>query len=376
VRRAVVLLVALALLSALVAAAARAGTPAVDARAFTVVDARTGDVLASSDADEPMPIASITKLMTVIVTLHHKQLGDVVRVDPRAAAVGEESIFLDAGDELTVRDLLEGTLIQSANDAADALALSVAPSFPAFAALMNAEGQKLGLRHTHFVRPDGLDAPGEYSTAADVTKLARDAMRIPIVRQIVQMPTATIAGGQVLHTWDDLLGVFPGVIGGKTGHTDDAGWCQVIAARHGGATVYVTMLGSPSRSVRNAGLEALLAWGLAQFRVVPAIDPARSYATVRLPYGRAALRLVPASGLNAEARVGHGLTEHVVAPAAVSLPVTKGEVLGRVTVYDGEHVIGSRALVADRAVKRPGIAGRVRFYGSRTLHHLAGWITP
>ncbi|HVV58854.1 MAG TPA: D-alanyl-D-alanine carboxypeptidase family protein [Gaiellaceae bacterium] len=375
-RRALPLVAVLATLVLSPAAAGASGAPAVDARAYTVVDARTGDVLASSHADEELPIASITKLMTVIVTLQHKRLDDVVRVDPRAAAVGEESIYLDAGDELTVRDLLEGTLIQSANDAADALALSVAPSFAAFAALMNAEARKLGLDHTHFVRPDGLDAPGEYSSAADVTKLGRDAMRIPIVRRIVRMPTATIAGGQVLHTWDDLLGVFPGVLGGKTGHTDDAGWCQVIAARHGGATVYVTMLGSPSRSVRNAGLEALLAWGLAQFRVVPAVDPARTYARVRLPYGRAPLRLVPASGLNAEARVGHGLTERVVAPVAVSLPVRKGQVLGRVTVYDGKRLLGSRALVADRTVERPGVAGRVRFYGSRTLHHLVGWITP
>jgi D-alanyl-D-alanine carboxypeptidase (penicillin-binding protein 5/6) len=314
--------------------------------------------------------------MTVIVTLQHKRLDDVVTVDPRAAAVGEESIYLDAGDQLSVHDLLEGALIQSANDAADALALSVSPSFQAFAVLMNAEAKKLGLAHTHFVRPDGLDAPGEYSTAADVTKLGQDALRIPIVRQIVQMPTATLAGGEVLHTWDDLLGVFPGVIGGKTGHTDDAGWCQVIAARSGGITVYVTMLGSPSRAVRNAGLESLLAWGLAQYRVIPAIDPSHTYATVKLPFGRSPLHLLPASGLNAEARVGHGVTQRVVAPVAVALPVRKGQVLGRVTVYDGERVIGTRALVADRSVKRPGIAGRVRFYGSRTVHRLVGWVTP
>jgi D-alanyl-D-alanine carboxypeptidase len=375
-RRALLLLALLAASALAPVAAGAAGVPAVQARAFTVVDARTGAVLASSNADEEMPIASITTLMTVIVTLQHKRLDDVVRVDPRAAAVGEESIYLDAGDELTVRDLLQGALIQSANDAADALALSVAPSFEAFAVLMNAEARKLGLDHTHFVRPDGLDAPGEYSTAADVTRLGRVAMRIPIVRRIVKLPSATIAGGQVLHTWDDLLGRFPGVIGGKTGHTDDAGWCQVVAARHGGVTVYVTMLGSPSREIRNDGLEALLAWGLAQFRVVPAVDPSRTYATVRLPYGRAPLRLVPASGLNAEARVGHGLVERVVAPAAVALPVTKGEVLGRVTVYDGERAIGSRALVAERTVRRPGVAGRVRFYAARTVHRLAGWLTP
>ena len=194
-----------------------------------------------------MPIASITKLMTVIVALDHLKLGDVVDVDPRAAAVGQESIYLRAGERLTVRDLVKGALIQSANDAADALALATAPSFPAFAELMNAKAEELGLTDSHFVRPDGLDAPGEYSSARDVTRLALAAMQLPLVRDDRRpSATATIAGGRTLHTWNDLLGVFPGVFGVKTGHTDGAGWSQVAAVRGGGATVYATILGSPS----------------------------------------------------------------------------------------------------------------------------------
>jgi len=182
------------------AGSARAGAPPVVARAYLVVDARTGQVLASSNAHEHLPIASITKLMTVLLTLQHHKLTDVVTVDPRAAEVGEESVYLRAGEELTVRDLLEGALIQSANDAADALALSIAPSYPAFAQLMNQEAAKLGLHDTHFVRPDGLDAPDEYSSAADVTTLARIVMRTRFVRETVRRETATIAGGRTLHT--------------------------------------------------------------------------------------------------------------------------------------------------------------------------------
>jgi D-alanyl-D-alanine carboxypeptidase (penicillin-binding protein 5/6) len=357
-------------------ATAETGPPAVHAAAYEVVDARTGNVLASSAAHARLPIASITKLMTVIVALAHHRLTDVVTVDPRAAAVGEESIYLDAGDRLTVADLVDGALIQSANDAADALALSVAPSFPAFAVLMNAEAERLGLHDSHFVRPDGLDAPGEYSSAADVTTLARQAMRIRVIRDAVRQETATIAGGRTLHTWDDLLGVFPGVIGVKTGHTDQAGWCQVVAARGRGVTVYVTLLGGPSRSVRNGDLGSLLAWGLAQFQVVTAIDAGQTYATVKLPYGRAPLALVPARALNAVAQVGKGLSERVVAPVSVSLPVRQGQVLGRVEIREGNRLVGARPLVASRSVARPGVAGRVGWYASRTFHHLAGWFTP
>jgi serine-type D-Ala-D-Ala carboxypeptidase (penicillin-binding protein 5/6) len=362
-----------AVAAALVAGAARpasAAAPTVDAHAYVIEDAATGEVLASLNPHAQLPIASITKLMTVLVVLQHQKLSNIVTVDPRAAAVGEESIYLRAGEQISVSDLLKGALIQSANDAADALALSVAPSFPAFAVLMNAKAAQLGLDDTHFVRPDGLDAPGAYSSAADVTKLARIAMRTRVVRDDVRQETATIQGGQTLHTWDDLLGVYPRVFGVKTGHTGEAGWCQVAAVHGRGVTIYATILGSPSRSVRNTGLESLLTWGLAQFRVVTAIEPSRIYASVDLPYGRAAVGLKPAKALLAVTRVGRPLVERVSAAKVASLPVTDGEVLGHVQVWSGGKLVGTRDLVATRAVVRPGLAGRVRWYAGRTVHHI------
>ena len=361
-------LCALALL--LAAPAARAGAPPVDARAYLIVDARTGDILASSNAHEELPIASITKLMTVLVAIDHHRLTDVVTVDPRAAAVGESTIDLRAGEQLTVRDLIKGALIQSANDAADALALSVAPDFPSFARLMNAKAAQLGLRDTHFVRPDGLDAQGEYSSAADVTSLARNLMRIKFVRETVGEETDTIAGGRTLHTWDDLLSTFAPTFGVKTGHTSAAGWCQVAAARGHGVTVYATLLGSPSRARRNDDLESLLIWGLAQFRVVPAVQTGTPYARVALPYDRKPLELVAAKPLLIVARIGRPLTQTVVAPASISLPVRAGRPIGRVVIRDGAKVLGSRELVAARTVNKPGLAGRLGWYAGRAVHHL------
>ncbi len=366
--RRLLVLVALALVAA---APARAGAPPVDARAYLVVDARTGEILASSHAHERLPIASITKLMTVLVAIEHHKLTDVVTVDPRAAAVGESSIGLDPNDQLTVRDLIKGALIQSANDAADALALSLAPDFPSFARLMNARAAELGLYDTHFVRPDGLDAAGEYSSAADVTKLARVLMRIRFVRQTVDEETDTIAGGRTLHTWDDLLALYRPTFGVKTGHTSEAGWCQVAAARLNGVTVYATLLGSPTRRDRNVDLEALLIWGLARFRVVPAVQAGRTYAEANVPYGRAPLGLVAAKPLLAVARLGRTLTETVTAPTVVSLPVRAGAVLGRVEIRAGGRVVGTRDLVASRTINKPSWPRRLAWYAGRTLHHLA-----
>ena len=209
------------------AAPAGAAVPNVDARAFYIVNAANGDVLAAKNANEAVPIASITKLMTVIVALKHLKIDQTVTVTGNAAQVGESRIPLYRGERITVRDLLAGALIQSANNAADALAAAAAGGdISTFVGWMNERARQLGLRHTHFERPDGLDAPGHLSSARDVAVLARVAMRLPIVRELVRMRTDTIENDAVtLHTWNDLLGVFPGLIGVKTGHTNDAGWC-------------------------------------------------------------------------------------------------------------------------------------------------------
>jgi D-alanyl-D-alanine carboxypeptidase (penicillin-binding protein 5/6) len=355
---------------ALLFAAPAWAAPTVHATAYLIQDGRTGEVLASSNAHEPVPIASITKLMTVLLTLEHHKLTDVVTVDPRAASVGESTLHLRAGEQLTVRDLLKGALIQSANDAADALALSMAPDYASFARLMNAKATELGLRSTHYVRPDGLDAPGEYSSAADVTQLARIVMRTRFVRATVREETDTISGGRTLHTWDDLLSEFPQTIGVKTGHTAAAGWCQVAAARGSGVTIYATLLGSPTRSQRNEDLRALLTWGLAQFRVVPAVRTGQTYAEVALPYGRAPLALVAPKPLQIVARLGRPLTETVTAPQAAALPVRAGAVLGRVEIRAGGKLLGTRDLVASRTINKPGLARRLGWYAGRTFHHL------
>src|SRR5215204_997353 len=167
------------------------------------------------------------------------------------------------------------------------------------------------------------------------------------------------------------ISTFPSLLGVKTGHTAAAGWSEVAAARGRGLTVYATLLGSPSRSERNDDLAELLAWGLDQYRVVPAIGN-RVYATVALPYGKARLELRAARPLLTVARVGRPLTEKVVAAASVSLPVERGDVLGRVEIWAGKRLVGRRDLVASRTVNRPGPVARVSWYAGRTAHKLAG----
>jgi D-alanyl-D-alanine carboxypeptidase (penicillin-binding protein 5/6) len=355
---------------------ALAGLPQVHARAYLLEDGQTGQVLAEYREHARVPIASITKLMTVLLTLEHTKPSDVVTVAPGAAAVGESSIELRAGERITVRDLLEGALIQSANDAADALAYYVGHGSEArFVAMMNVRARQLGLRDTHYARPDGLDAPGHVSSAHDVTTLARLLMRRAIVRSIVRRQTADISGGRVLHTWNDLLGTFPGVFGVKTGHTSAAGWNEVAALDRRGVVVYGTILGSPDRATRNADLTALLRWALSRYRRVPILRAHRVYAKVQVGYGRSPVGLVPAQGLIRPVRIDQPVVERVVAQAAATLPVRRGRQLGEIRVYQGPRLLARRPLVAERTVTRPGVFGRAGYYAGRTVHHMWSWVT-
>ena len=368
-----IVLVTLAAL--IVAARAVAAPPPVTARAFLVVNGSTGEVLAARHAHERVPIASITKLMTVLVALARaRSLDQIVDVDSNASEVGESTIDLRAGEEISVRDLVEAALIQSANDAADALADGLGGR-TAFVAAMNARAKTLGLRDTTFVRPDGLDAPGHLSSAWDVTRLARVAMHVPFVRDTVRQRTATIAGGRRLYTWNDLLATFPGVIGVKTGHTGGAGWCEVAAAQEPGTTIYATILGSPSRAQRNADLAALLHWGLDRYRVSRVIDARRTYAVAAAPFGHAPLALVARTAARHVVRVDRPLVERVAAATAVRLPVRAGAQLGSVRVYQDGRVLAVRPLIASRSIARPSTSSRVAFYVRRTAKHVWGWFT-
>jgi D-alanyl-D-alanine carboxypeptidase len=349
-----------------------ASPPPFIAKSVIVADGGSGEVLYEYNADAELPVASITKVMTALVALETAKLDEIVRVGKAAPAVGESSIYLRPGEELTVRDLLAATLIQSANDAAYALASHVGGgSAERFVALMNERARSLGLEHTHFARPEGLDAPQHYSSARDVLKLSRQAMRKPLFRRYVRMKQATLEDGRLVRASNDLLRSFPGAIGVKTGHTDRAGWSEVAAARRPGRTIYVVLLGGPSRAQRDADLAELLEWGFDQYGLVSPVRAGRTYATSAIPFSDEKLRLVAADSIRQVVRLGRPLVERVVAPAMVSPPVKRGQALGQVCVDDGKREL-CRRLVAAEPVGNPSLGRRVSWYAGRALDHAGG----
>ena len=355
------------------APAAPTGPPRVQARAVLVANGSTGEVLYAKNEGRRLAPASITKLMTAIVTLERARPSEMVTVGPRASSIGEATIHLRPGERIPVRDLLAAALIQSANDATFALAAHVGKGdVGAFVRLMNAKARRLGLDDTHFVRPDGLDAPDHYSSARDVLRLARVAMRKPLIRELVRMRRARISGGRSLSSWNDLLGSFPGLVGVKTGHTENAGWSQVAAARRDGVAVYAVVLGSPSRARRNRDLAKVLNWGLAQYARVTIVRPGQRYATAAIPFSEERLSLLAAESQQGVVRLGRPLVERVTAPATVELPVDRGERLGEIVVLAGGRVLARRPLVAARPVGEPSFGARASWYAGRTLDEAGG----
>jgi serine-type D-Ala-D-Ala carboxypeptidase (penicillin-binding protein 5/6) len=208
-----------------------------------------------------------------------------------------------------------------------------------------------------------------------VTLLARLLMHRPVVRQIVRQRGATISGGRNLHTWNDLLYSYPGIFGVKTGHTSAAGWAQVAAARRRGVTVYATLLGSPDRGTRNADLAELLDWGFSRYRPAAMVVRGRAYAEAELGYGLEPLALVAERSLAPTVRVDLPLVRRVVATDVAELPVSRGQTLGQVRIYQRGRLVGILPLVASRSVNRPGLAGRAGWYATRTLDHVGDWFT-
>jgi D-alanyl-D-alanine carboxypeptidase (penicillin-binding protein 5/6) len=357
----------LLLLAAAPSALAAMPPPSVDASAALLVDGDTGETLYALNPDKRLPMASLTKLMTALLTIEDTKKDDIVRVEGPAPSVGESTINLQAGEKLKVGDLLAAALIQSANDAAYALATDVGGTVKKFVKMMNERAAELGLEHTHYVVPDGLDTPGHYSSARDTYTLAREDMKHALFRRIVARTGGEIAGGRTLYAWNDLLKTYPGTIGIKTGHTDLAGWSEIAAAERDGVTMYSVILGGPSRNRRNRDLAALLDWGFSHYGRVQVIAKTKPYAEVRIPFADDQVALVAEDRVRVTVPLDHTLVEKIVAPDTLELPVSQGDPVGEIVVYDGDKVVARRPLVSTATISQPTLPERVRWYAGRAL---------
>jgi D-alanyl-D-alanine carboxypeptidase (penicillin-binding protein 5/6) len=357
--------------------------PAQAARSVVLINADTGQVLLSINPDERLAMASTTKMMTALLIIENcKDLNAKVTTSQRAAEVGESSIFLVAGESLTVREMLNGMLIQSGNDAATALAEFEAGSVENFAEQMNQRAAGLGMTNTHFTNPHGLDDPNHYTSAADFAKLGRELMKHPEICEIVARPSFDIPwSGQpwprTLINHNHMMEQYPFINGIKTGYTDAAGQCIVISASQNGVNLILSYLGGPSLGQRDADVLNLVQFGFDSYRQQSVIAQGTEYASVEVPfYYNRRLSLVAQDNLSRVVYVKDSIEQKLVLPEDLKLPVHKGDRIGLVEVWGNGRFLGSSYLMAAEDIADPGMGERVTFYVKSAFGFLLSAVKP
>jgi D-alanyl-D-alanine carboxypeptidase (penicillin-binding protein 5/6) len=341
------------------AATAHSAPPRLAVRAAALLDGGSGRLLYGVNPDRAAAIASTTKLMTALVTLEHASLRTVYVAPPMFFPPGDSQIGLRAGERMTVHDLLLAMLLPSADDAAQDLAFHVGGgSVARFVAMMNARAAQLGLAHTHYTTPVGLDTPGNYSSASDLVKLARYVLRTqPFFRHAVALPKAVLRTGaraRLIVNLNDLVGRVPWVNGVKTGHTLQAGYVLVGSGARDGMSLISVVLGTPSAAARDATTLALLRFG---FRAFHPVHPVRAGAVVAVsavrgrPHLRA--RVVATRGFTRVIARDAGVSTRALVPRVLEGPLARGARVGTLLVLADGRVLARIPLVLAAAVPAP-----------------------
>lgn len=321
------------------------------AKAAAVINAQTGELIWQKNADERLPMASTTKIMTALLVCESGSLSREITVTPEMVAVEGSSMGLSAGDTVTLNDLLYGMLLASGNDAANAAAIAIGGSQSGFVALMNKRATELGLENTHFATPSGLDAPDHYTTAAELARLASAALQNADFSAAASAKTATLCFGNppVKHTLTNhnrLLREYSDVVGVKTGFTKKSGRCLVSAARLDGKAVIAVTLNDPNDW---ADHRALLDMGLASLNRVTSVPQNKAQSVPVLGGRQSAVSVsLPESTLFSSAPESVTCTVRLL-PLAVA-PVLKGEILGRVEYYSSDRLVFTQNITASQDV--------------------------
>jgi D-alanyl-D-alanine carboxypeptidase (penicillin-binding protein 5/6) len=360
----------LILLGATPVAAGAAGPP-VDARAWALVDARGGEVLASHAAGRRLPIASTTKLMTAYVALRELPLDRVVRAAPYDAIYGESLLELRPGQRVSVRDLLYGLILRSGNDAAYDLALAAAGSEARFVAEMNRYAAALGLADTHYANPVGLDEPGNYSSARDLATLARRLLRDPTFARIADSRSARLRSlrpPRRIDTLNDLLYRASWTTGVKTGHTFGAAYVLVGSGRRDGVGLVSVVIGAPTETERDLASLRLLEYGFSRYERRVPVRAGEELAGPSVRYQGGELPLRAARTVSVGVRPDQRLGLAVRAPSELEGPVRRGAVLGRATVFVDGRRAAAVALRAGRSLPEASALERAKsFIGSEEI---------
>lgn len=339
-------------------------TAEADAVSCILMDAKTGRILFEKNADEALPPASVTKVMTMLLIFEALDAGtiklsDMVQASEHAASMGGSQIYLKVGEEMSVDDLLKSLIVASANDAAVALAEYISGSEEAFVAKMNARAAELGMKNTHFENTNGLDdtAENHVTSARDIAIMTRELIQHEEVFNYSTIWMDTIRDGAFgLTNTNRLIRFYKGATGLKTGSTAKAKFCISATAERDGLSLIAVIMGSPTRDVRNALAASLFDFGFANYANYT--DESEECETVRVTGGvQNTLRTVHETfSETVEKGSESKIEEQIDLPEKLAAPIVKGEKIGTVTYLLNGEEIGTSDILADETVDKIGFS--------------------
>lgn len=335
--------------------------PELDAKAWIVIDARTGEPLAGQSVERHLAMASTTKMMTAYLAAKRLPFRKKVEVGNYEGDPAESLMGLEAGQVISVRDLLYGLMMLSGNDAAVALAEAVSGTEARFVTLMNRTARRLGLDDTSYENPVGLDGPRHYTSAADLATLGRVLMEMPRLRRISGARVAKLTSYRppiTIETANTFLQENPWAKGIKTGHTLSSGYTLASDGRRKATELIGAVIGAPTEAARNAESVKLLDWGFSQYDKRVPIRVERPVALVPVRYEDQDLAVVSKRRVRIGVRKGETLTVVTDLPGEVEGPILAGQKVGTATVrLNGEPYI-SVPLFSSRTIEKPSLLDR------------------
>lgn len=336
----------------------------LNAKSAILMEESTGNILYESNPDERVPIASVTKVMTMLLIMEAVDSGkisldDMVTVSENAMSYGGSTMFLETGEQLTVNDMLKGIAVASANDGCVAMAEHLAGSESAFVDMMNEKAKKLGMENTHFMNTNGLDEDDHYSSARDVAIMSRELMKHETIFNYTSIWMDTLRGGKFqLANTNKLIRFYDGANGLKTGSTSKALCCLSAAAKRNDMQLIAVVLGAPTSAERFASAKSLLDYGFANYAVNTQITAGDEVQKIAVEKGvDKEVGVVAGDSCSTLVKKGQedNITKEIKIDETITAPIDAGQKIGTMTISRDGEVIADIDLNASSAVEKKGI---------------------
>jgi D-alanyl-D-alanine carboxypeptidase (penicillin-binding protein 5/6) len=338
---------------------------APNAKSAILMDMDSGNVLYSKNPDQKLPPASITKIMTLLLIMEAIDRGEItlqdkVRTSDYAASMGGSQIFLEAGEEMTVEDLIKGIAIASGNDASVAMAEYLAGTEEAFVEKMNNKAKELGLHNTHFVNCNGLPAPNHYSSARDIAIMSRELLRYENITKYTSIYQDYLRKNSDKPFWlvntNRLVKFYPGMDGLKTGFTNESKYCLAATAKKGDLRIIGVVMGEPDTKLRNREITQMFDYAFSQYTNHVLYKKGEEVVKVKVDKGvREEIGVVTPHQFGILSKRGESVEKfqkEIIVKEMIKAPVLKGEVVGHLFIKKDGEILSMLNLVASESCEK------------------------